>query len=420
MELNKKSDIRKSVKFILAFIIIMLGNSSYSPAQPSIIFGKQFGTDKADIGQGMVTYKSGDFVLSGTTSGNLCSTNLGQSDGFIIKYDSTGKEIWKKQFGTKDKDRVWKLKRDIRGNLYAAGNTYGKINGQQYGNQDMFIYKFNPNGELINSKIIGTDSTDYLGDIYIDNNMNIYIAGNTKGKIGKQSYGNWDYFIMELDSNFNEIYTYQFGTDKMDYCRNLKIDKNGNIYVGGFTLGDLGRKNIGKSDAFLAKYSKQGKLIKIWQFGTKSEELLACILIDKNENIYISGITGGNIAGVNKGKEDVFLMKLDKNWNIIWKKQYGTPSWDEAWSMKLIKSDTELLVSGSNNPDAYIRLYDKDGNLKWNEVYAAMGTRHGTMGRHFAVWKNKYIYFTGGTYADLFSKNPNQNVTDVFIVKLGL
>ena len=83
------------------------------------------------------------------------------------------------------------MKRDIRGNLYAAGNTYGKINGQQYGNQDMFIYKFNPNGELINSKIIGTDSTDYLGDIYIDNNMNIYIAGNTKGKIGKQSYGNW-------------------------------------------------------------------------------------------------------------------------------------------------------------------------------------------------------------------------------------
>ena len=101
------------------------------------------------------------------------------------------------------------------------------------------------------------------------------------------------------------------------------------------------------------------------------------------------------VASENKGKEDVFLMKLDKDWNIIWEKQYGTPSWDEAWSMELINSDTELLVSGSNNPDAYLRLYDTNGNLEWNEVFAARGIKAGTGGRHFAVYKNKYIYFTG-------------------------
>ena len=420
MDIDKKFKPLMKKNFSIIFTLIILGICNSSFAQPSFIFGRQFGTDNDDSGQGIVAYKSGDFVLAGTTFGSLCSANLGQSDGFIIQYDSTGNEVWGKQFGTEDKDRVWELEKDINGNLYAAGNTYGDINGEQYGNQDMFIYKFDSNGKLKKSKLIGTDSADYLRQIFIDNDLNIYILGNTKGKLGSKRFGNWDYFIMKLDSNFNKIYTYQFGTDKWDYCNDFKITKNGDIYISGFTLGDLGRKNIGKSDAFLAKYSKHGKLLKIWQFGTDTYENAGCFLIDKNGDIYLSGTSSGDIVTKNKGKQDVFLMKLDKDWNIIWEKQYGTPSWDEAWSMELIKSDIELLVSGSNNPDAYLRLYDANGNLKWNEVFAARGKKAGTGGRHFAVYKNKYIYFTGFTFADLFGKNPNQATDDAFIVKLGL
>ena len=404
--------------FIIIFTLIILEITTF--AQPSFIFGKQFGTDKDDSGQGIVTYKSGDFVLAGTTFGSLCSDNFGASDGFIIKYDSTGNEIWKKQFGTKDNDRVWELKKDSRGNLYAAGNTFGVINGKQYGNQDMMVYKFDKNGNMLKSVILGTDSTDNLSRIYIDDNLNIYIAGNTKGKLGSNNYGDWDYFIMKLDSNFNKIYTFQFGTDKRDYCRDFKIDKNGNIFICGHTMGNPGCKNIGLTDGFVAKYSQQGKLLKIWQFGTKQYDEVNCLSIDKNENIFLAGTTFGDIASANKGKEDVFLMKLNKNWNVMWNKQYGTPSWDEAWSLKLIESDTGLLISGSNNPDAYLRLYDTNGNLEWNEVFAARGIKGGTGGRHFAVYKNKYIYFTGFTFSDLFSKNPNQQTDDTFIVKLGL
>ena len=420
METVKKNNPLLEKIFSIIFTLIIFGICTSSFAQPSFIWGKQLGTDKDDSGQGIVTLLPGNFVLAGTTSGNLGGSNIGQSDGFIIKYDSVGNEIWKRQFGTEDKDRVWNFAKDKEDNLYAAGNTFGKINGEKFGEQDMFIYKYDKNGNLLKNVILGTDSVDYLTEIYIDDNLNIYIAGNTKGKLGSSCYGDWDYFIMKLDSNFNEIYTYQFGTNKRDYCRDFKIDKNGNIFICGHTMGNLGRKNLGLTDAFIAKYSKQGKLLKIWQFGTNQYDDVSRLLIDKKENIYLAGTSFGNIVTTNKGKQDVFLMKLDKDWKIIWKKQYGTVSWDEAWSMKLIKSDTELLISGSNNPDAYLRLYDTNGNLKWNEVFAARGIKAGTGGRHFAVYKNKYIYFTGFTFADLFSKNPNQKTDDVYIVKLAL
>ena len=189
---------------------------------------------------------------------------------------------------------MWELEKDARGNLYAAGNTNGTVNGKRFGDQDMIVYKFDKNGDLLKSVILGTDSTDNLSRIYVDKNMNIYMAGNTKGKLGSNSFGNWDYFIMKLDSNFNEIYTFQFGTDKRDYCRDFKIDKNGNIFICGYTMGNPGRENIGLTDAFVTKYSKEGKLLKIWQFGTDQYDDANCLSIDKNENIYLAGTTFGN------------------------------------------------------------------------------------------------------------------------------
>jgi hypothetical protein len=411
-------NMNKFKQFIFFCIILFFISQTF--AQPLFVWGKQFGTKKVEAGQDMVVYESGEFVLTGSTTGDLYSSNLGNRDGFIVKYDSMGHELWKSQFGSDQDDKPWELEKDAHGNLYVAGITKGIINGQGHGNQDILIYKYNPEGILKKTKIFGTDSLDYLSEIYIDKDFNIYIAGNTKGQLGANSYGDWDYFIMKLDSGFSEIYTLQFGTEKWDYCNDFIIDKNSDVYFAGFTFGNLGKENIGNTDAFIAQYTREGDLIRLHQFGTAQAENVSNIIIDSNENIYISGTSHGNIVGKNNGKSDVFIMKLDKNWDVIWEKQFGTNSWDEAWHMDFIKSEKEFLISGSSNPDAYIRLYDIQGNLKWNQVFAARGIKAGTGGRHFCVYQDRIIYFTGFTFADLFSQNPNQKEDDAFIVKLEL
>ncbi len=401
-------------------LIITLGLISDLIAQPSFIWGKQFGTEHEDAGQDIVIYENGDFVLTGSTAGNLYSNNAGKRDGFIVKFDSLGNEIWKEQFGSVEDDKPWEIEKDKRGNIYIAGTTNGIINGKGHGNQDVLIRKYNSNGDLIVTKIIGTDSLDYLSEIYIDNELNIYLAGNTRGKLGQNNYGDWDYFIMKLDSNFTELYTYQFGTERWDYCNDFVLGKEGDFYIGGFTFGSLEESNKGETDAFIAHYSKNGELLKIKQFGTAQHDNIRNLIIDKTDNIYISGTSQGDIVNDNIGKSDAFLMKLNKEWNITWEKQFGTKSWDEVWKMEFINEENNILISGCHNPDAYIRSYDNQGNLIWNQVFSAKGIKNGTSGRQFQVFNDKYLYFTGYTHADLFSKNPNQNNGDIFIVKLGL
>ena len=410
---------KKSVPTLL-LLILFFGTTAKSNAQPSFIWGKQFGTEHGEAGHDIVIYNNGDFVLTGSTTRSLYSEHIGKRDGFIVRFDSLGNEIWKHQFGSDKDDQPFELEKDQSGNLYVAGITNGIINGQGHGDQDVLIYKFGPDGELKTIKVIGTDSTEYLSEIYIDKEFNIYLAGSTKGKLGRKNFGDCDYFVMKLDSNFNELYTLQFGSDQTEMCNDFLLDQDEGFYIVGYTYGILGTKNYGDTDAFMAHYNKNGDLIKINQFGTPKHENVSNILIDKNDNIYISGTSHGNIVSENFGRNDVFFMKLDKDWNIIWEKQFGTKSWDEAWHMDFLNDEKNIIISGSHNPDAYIRMYDDQGKLIWNEVFAARGIKSGTGGRHFSIFNDEYLYFTGFTFADLFSKNPNQKGGDVFIVKLGL
>ena len=78
MKSVKKNNSLSGKIFRVIFTLIIFGICNSSLAQPSFIFGKQFGTDKEDSGQDIVTLSSGDFVLAGTTFGNLCTNDLGK------------------------------------------------------------------------------------------------------------------------------------------------------------------------------------------------------------------------------------------------------------------------------------------------------------------------------------------------------
>ena len=52
----------------------------------SIHWTRQFGTSRADIGNGVATDRSGSIIVTGNTTGGLADSNVGQSDVFVRKY----------------------------------------------------------------------------------------------------------------------------------------------------------------------------------------------------------------------------------------------------------------------------------------------------------------------------------------------
>ncbi len=118
--------------------------------------------------------------------------NQGENDGYIIKIDSLSNTIWTKQFGTPQNDDVQWSAIDEKGCVYITGFTLGSMEGKNKGKEDIFVVKYNPDGNLAWTRQYGTDSTDMAQGIYADKKGGIYIAGGTMGILGEKSFGSMD------------------------------------------------------------------------------------------------------------------------------------------------------------------------------------------------------------------------------------
>jgi hypothetical protein len=109
---------------------------------------KLLGTVSDDRGWGVAVDTAGNVYVTGYTSGSLDgNTNIGGTDMFLVKYNSTGTKQWTRQLGTASSDRGFGIAVDARGNVYVTGQTSGGLDGNtSAGGGDMFLVKYDANG----------------------------------------------------------------------------------------------------------------------------------------------------------------------------------------------------------------------------------------------------------------------------------
>ena len=107
-------------------------------------------------------------------------------------------------------------------------------------------------------KLLGTASLDCGSGVVADSAGNIYITGYTKGNLGGESNaGGEDIFLAKYDGSGTRQWVKLLGTDEYDRGLGVATDSSGNIYVTGDTLGNLGSQtNAGGYDIFVWKHSE--------------------------------------------------------------------------------------------------------------------------------------------------------------------
>src|ERR1035437_6718637 len=407
---------KRTIVIILALTIIVTSLKS----QTSFIWGKQIGSDKEEYALNHVIDNNGNIYVSGKTRGMMAAKNLGQNDGFITKIDSSGSTLWTRQFGSEgDEDVQWSAIDNI-GFVYITGSTTGVLNNKNFGKEDIFVVKYDMDGNLEWTKQFGTDSTDISKGICTDNSGNIYITGYTTGKLGKLSYGKSDCFVMKLDNMGNQLFTFQFGTSADDNSYSITTGPDSGIFICRTTWGDLAGKNKGFIDGFTGQFTDKRNLIRYNQFGTDGFDTALIINADNEKNIYIGGTTTGNLGSQQIGDGDCFLMKATEKGEILWKNQFGTKNHDSVRGLTFNpKVSDDIIISGLINlppGEAFIRMYKKDGGLLWEQKFAGLGQATGTSGKDVTIDEKGNIYHMGLTGANLFGSSSGG--PDVYIVKL--
>ena len=278
---------------------------------------KLLGSTGSDAGLGIRVSPDGNFVyVAGWASGNIDSaTASGEFDAFIAKYDSNGNKQWVKLLGTPTTDGAYEVL--VFGtSLYLVGVTEGDLNGSSNnGGLDVFIAKYNTDGDKQWVKLFGSPTDDEAYAMAISpNGTSLYITGLTKGDLdGNTNNGDDDIFIARYDTNGNKIWIRQLGTPDIDQAYDLAVSPNDDyIYVTGYTKDDLDEQtNHGYSDAFIAKYDINGNKQWVKLFGSATNDEAHAITVSPDAaSLYITGETYGNLgSNSNSGWIDIFIHK---------------------------------------------------------------------------------------------------------------
>jgi hypothetical protein len=356
---------------VLVFFAVVLYLDSIASGE-ALDWTRQFATNGTDSSSGVSCDGTGNVYISGVTYGNLGGLNAGSSDAFLSKYDSAGNRVWMRQFGTNLSDVGTSVSADRMGNVYISGYTSGNIAGSNVPGTDAFLSKYNDAGDLLWTRQLEASrnwNSVRSNGVSADSFGNVYMSGS--GSLTGTSWGPGDAFVSKYNSVGDFLWTRQLRTNGYDVSSGVSADGFGNVYISGFTDGNLGGTNVGSYDAFVTKYNGNGNLLWTRQIGTDGYDISNGVSADGLGNVYISGYTYGNLANTNEGLYDAFVSKYDSAGNILWIRQLGTSTLAHS---KAVSADGlgNVYISGStfgvDSYDAFLSKFNDAGDLLWTRL----------------------------------------------------
>jgi len=420
--------------------------SSCEKTDPKHIWSKRFGGSSDDRGYSVSVDSSGNvyitgwFVDSTIDFGGGALTNAGGSDIFLAKFDSNGNHKWSKRFGGSNWDYGNSVSVDSSGNVYITGGfesstidfgggalTNAGGNCKDYPCSDIFLAKFDSNGNHKWSRRFGGGNDDWGTSVSVDSSGNVYITGyfNSStidfggGALTNAGYS--DIFLAKFDSNGNHLWSKSFGGSSDDYGYSVSVDSSGNVYItGGFESstidfggGTLTNAYIGIADIFLAKFDSNGKHLWSKRFGGSYGDYGSSVSVDSSGNVYITGyfwsstIDFGGGALTNAGGSDIFLAKFDSNGNHLWSKRFGGSDNDYGNSVSVDSSGNVYItgyfysstidfgggaLTNAGWADIFLAKFDSNGNHLWSKRFGGSGYDEGNS---VSVDSSGNVYGTG-------------------------
>lgn len=193
----------------------------------------------------------------------------------------------------------------------------------------------------------GGSSSEGAKDLLVDQDSFI-----TAGYTYSEGNGYADALLLKTDSEGNTLWSKSFGGTGFDYANGLCQSQEGDGYLfTGYTTS----QGAGGRDIYLVKTDKNGQLIWSKTFGGEKSDIGEKIITTSDNNYLICGTT----ESYSKGEEDIYLLKIDLNGDTLWTKTFGCEKSDMAQQV-IETSDGNYLIIGSTglldvpDPDPYL------------------------------------------------------------------
>lgn len=233
----------------------------------------------------------------------------GNGNTFLCEYDNNGNLLWVKQTKGNCICDGKDIAVDNSGNSYITGQFYQAANFgthtlYAYQNEAEFLVKYNSNGEVLwTRQATATNAYSNGVSVTTDGLGFEYITGSFYGTAYFYSYHvtsiNSAVFIAKYDSNGEAIWVAQSTGAGSAEATSIAYSNNGDEYITGYFNGSVNfgsyKLNTPVQDIFLVKYDKDGNVL--WATQSKGNPptfsnrnyLGYCVASDIYDNAYLTG-----------------------------------------------------------------------------------------------------------------------------------
>ena len=262
---------------------------------------------------------------------------------------------WATYCGGSGDDEAYVCALDGLGNTLVSGTatsanfpvSVGAFQTSLVGTMDVFVIKFNTNGQRLWATYYGGSNSEGGYGITSDQNNNVFVTGNTNstnfpvsgGAFQSSLGGGIDGFLIKFDPNGNRLWGTYCGGSSKDLGNAVITDNAGNVAIAGYTLSSnfpvsvtafqtsyAGGAQYG--DAFIMKFDPNGNQLWGTYFGGTSDDGAFGICADANGNIGFTGLTSSSNLPISTGcfqstPGSSFVGEFDPNGVQLWATYFG-------------------------------------------------------------------------------------------------
>jgi hypothetical protein len=337
--------------------------------------------DAGGVEVGKVVQGCGNNVVIGgqffstSTFDTLSVTSNGSSDGFLAKYNDTGRCLWVKKIGGGGDDYVINACSNVDQDILVCGSFSSSVahfdtidlTGGSSDHNRVFLTKYDTNGNCIWAKqSSGGNAKPYKIAI---NDSNIYMTGFFDDSLTingitlmTDTNPDEDIFVAKFDINGNLKWLKQAGGMGTDDAFSLCIDDTGNCFITG-SFNDTATFGTHKvittatlSDMFVAKYDTSGNCIWVRQINSSYAAVGKNIIPDGNNGVYVTGSLIGTasfgsyfVDGLSAS--NMFIARYDNDGNCLGVRNVATTIYSTNYGLCL-DSGGNCVIAGMFSDNA--------------------------------------------------------------------
>ncbi len=395
----------KPRSLLVLLVLLCAVIHSVSAEGPAIEWQRLLGGSSNEFGHSVQPTADGGYILLGGSSssqnGDVTGTRHGSfTDFWVVKLDRTGTIQWQKLLGGTGNDEGYSVQQTTDGGYILLGSSgsskSGDVAGTNHGgSSDVWVVKLNSAGTIQWQTLLGGSGYDAGRAVQQTADGGYVLLGvsesSQSGDVTGINHGSRDYWVVKLNGAGTIQWQKLLGGYNSDEAHSVQQTADGGYILLGESSstksGDVTGMNHGNptTDSWVVKLNSAGAIQ--WQklLGGSNGDLGYSVRQTADGGYILLGASSssqsGDVAGMNHGGSDFWVVKLDDTGTIQWQRLLGGGGLDGGRSVRQTADGGYILlgdslssasgdVTGTNRgyEDFWVVKLDDAGLIEWQKT----------------------------------------------------